>query len=214
MTPELQRRSVPEELRDCLRDQIRDGLLAPGEHLREEDLASRFGVSRGTVREALRTLENGGLVQRDVHRGCRVTLLVESDIRDIIAARQIIETEVVRRAAEQRLLMEELQPIAIEMQAAGNRGDWARYGELDLTFHTGLVAGAGSARLAAFFRSQIVVLMLAWLRIDAMEAAPGIPAPHVEEHAELLSRIRDGDVGGAVSLIQHHIEGAARRLLS
>lgn len=213
MMTELQRRSVPEEMCDRLRGQIQKGVLAPGEHLREEDLASRFRVSRGTVREALRALEHEGLVQRDAHRGCRITLLAQSDIRDIIAARQVIETEVVRRAAEQRLALDALQPVASQMQAAADRGDWARYGELDLSFHTGLVKTAGSDCLADFFRARIVVLRLAWLRIDETEAAAGLPGAHVDEHARLLSLIGDGDVSGAVSLIRHHLEGAARRLL-
>lgn len=213
MTTELQRRSVPDEVRDRLRSQIQQGELAAGEHLREEELASRFSTSRGTIREALRALEYEGLIQRDAHRGCRVTLLTEREIRDIFSARKIIETEVVRRAAEQRLAMNELQSVALAMQDARSRGDWTHYGELDLAFHAGLVAGAGSARLADFFHDQITVLRLAWLRIDEMEAASGIPAPHVDEHSELLSLIRDGDVSGAVSLIHAHIEGAATRLL-
>lgn len=214
MITELQRRSVPDEIRDRLRSQIQQGELAPGEHLREEELASRFRTSRGTIREALRGLEHEGLIQRDAHRGCRVTLLTEPDIVNIIAARRIIETEVVRRAAEQRLEMAELRPVALAMQTARDQGEWARYGELDLEFHVGLAATAGSTRLTDFLRDQIVVLRLAWLRIDAMEAAVGIPAPHVDEHSELLSLIHKGDVSGAVSLIRDHLEGAATRLLS
>lgn len=214
MLHRLERRSVPDELRGVLRMQIMQGMLRAGEHLREEELSSRFNASRGTVREALRSLEYEGLVQRDAHRGSRVTLLTRDDVVDIMAARRVVEPEAVRRAGEQRLALDALRATTVEMREAARGRDWSRYGELDVHFHAGLVRSAGSERLAMFFRAQTVVLRLAWMRIDESESAASAPLPHVDEHAVLLDLIGAGAVEQAVALIHRHLDDAAARLLS
>ncbi len=62
-----------------LRHEILSGMLAPGERLIEEQLTSRFGISRGPVREALRELAQQGLIEHLPRRGVRVAELSAAD---------------------------------------------------------------------------------------------------------------------------------------
>src|SRR5262245_66217279 len=66
------RRTLAEELRLQLADEIVRGLISPGAALDETELARRFGVSRTPVREAIRQLDASGLVEVRPHRGALV----------------------------------------------------------------------------------------------------------------------------------------------
>ncbi len=82
-----------------LRQLILAERLKPGEWLRQEDLASRLGVSRTPIREALRLLAEEGLVEMTPHRGARITPLSLEELEEIYAARLGLEGLVARYAA-------------------------------------------------------------------------------------------------------------------
>lgn len=88
-------RSVIEER---LRSAILDGRLPPGTALRQQELASLFGVSRMPVREALRQLEAQSLLQVVMHKGAVVAPLIGEDAVDTYALRVILETEALRQS--------------------------------------------------------------------------------------------------------------------
>ena len=83
---ELRPLSRPQSLTDAVvmyvRDAVIHGELAPGQQLSEAQLAQTLGTSRGTVREAMRVLENLGLVSRSAHRGPVVTLITPQRARE------------------------------------------------------------------------------------------------------------------------------------
>lgn len=81
-----------------LRQAILDGVLAPGERLRQEDLAAAFKTSRIPIREALRVLEYEGLAHSEPHRGFTVTALDADQIEEIYDLRTVLESHAVRAA--------------------------------------------------------------------------------------------------------------------
>lgn len=63
---------------------IYEGRFVPGQKLIESDLRQKFGVGRGTIREALRSLESEGLVTASLHRGARISIFSRDEVRDIL----------------------------------------------------------------------------------------------------------------------------------
>jgi GntR family transcriptional regulator, trigonelline degradation regulator len=102
--PELRiARDLP-TLRDLTTDKLREAIMAqrfkPGQHLVERDLCEQTGVSRSSVREALRHLEAEGLVERQGNRGLFVASITADEARQIYEVRAAIEPEMARLFAE------------------------------------------------------------------------------------------------------------------
>lgn len=89
-----------------LREDIRAGRLAPGDRLRETEIAHRLGVSRTPVREALKRLESDGLVEFSQPRGLTVAELSASQVADLYAMREVLDTAAARFAAEHASVLE------------------------------------------------------------------------------------------------------------
>src|SRR5690625_7588087 len=85
------RRSTVEYIADELRSAVMSGQLPPGTQLGEVDLAERFEVSRGPVREALQRLVSEGILHAIVNRGVFVSELTLSDVLDVYRTRSVIE---------------------------------------------------------------------------------------------------------------------------
>ena len=98
--PELRVARDAPTLRDLTTEKLREAIMArrfkPGEHLVERDLCERTGVSRSSVREALRHLEAEGLVERKGNRGLFVASITADEARQIYEVRAAIEPEMAR----------------------------------------------------------------------------------------------------------------------
>jgi DNA-binding GntR family transcriptional regulator len=92
-------RTLAERAFSALHDGIVSGDLAPGQRLRIDELAVALQVSHLPIREAIRQLENRGLVEHTPHRGARVTELSLDDLRQLYDARLLIEPEIIQRSA-------------------------------------------------------------------------------------------------------------------
>ncbi|GAA1764236.1 GntR family transcriptional regulator [Kocuria aegyptia] len=150
-------------VRDALRTQILRGGLPPGTRLMDRALALQHGVSRNSVREALRLLESDGLVVSALNAGSSVRVLTPSDVADIYAARRVLEIGGVRASsrAPDRMLTEVDEAATAGLQER-NLEDWRGAGTASLVFHSTLVALAGSARLDQFFTDLAAQLRLAF----------------------------------------------------
>lgn len=131
MSQLLQNRSLlktlPLQIADLLAEQISQGQPMPGERLREAELASTYGVSRATVREALRLLEIRGLVTIRPQRGACVIQLSTKEIFDLYAVRAAMVSTASRLAAE-RCTVEEAEVLKARLQLlADNIGDATAY---------------------------------------------------------------------------------------
>jgi DNA-binding GntR family transcriptional regulator len=196
-----------------LRMDIYAGLLPPGSSLREVELVSRHGVSRHTVREALRELVVAGLVTQDPFRSARVRVLARADIRDVFGLRRVVELEALRRVVEEDAPLAELEA-AVEAREAveGERAEGkALYTvpelDADLDFHRAVVLAAGSPRLARTFDMLAGELRLAFLALvhDADDRG---------DHRAILDAVHARDAGRAMDLLDTHIRDGLRICLA
>jgi DNA-binding GntR family transcriptional regulator len=99
-SPEGLTPTLPLQIADRIGASIVEEQFAPGERLKEVELAASFGVSRATIREALRILEKRGLVSILPQRGARVTELSRKELEDLFEMRAALLGLASRRVAE------------------------------------------------------------------------------------------------------------------
>jgi len=204
-----------ESIADVLRDEILDGRLPAGSRLVETELAERFGVSRGPVRDALAELARGGLAVDLPRRGTFVSSLTDADLEEVYVIRRAIEEAAVRlaiaRASEADVAV--LLAALDEVEAAYGRDDLAAAWEADMAFHRVYCRLSGNGRLLALFdhlASQTVLLMrtavatresLAW-------------TPPVEFHRRIADGIVARDVAAAIDAVGAHYQYTEDRLFA
>jgi DNA-binding GntR family transcriptional regulator len=206
----IRRASTAEQIADALRGLMMRGELQPGSRLREVPLANSLGVSRNTVREAIRLLVHEGLVTHRPHRGAVVAQLTAEDVVDIFGARQVLELAAVE--ASTQFGEEALAPLAEsvdEIARAAEAEDWQAIAEGDLRFHRQLVALLGSRRIDAFYRNLQAEHRLGVSLVDRGYRDPTLL---VSEHREISDAIAAGREEAA-QLVAAHLEDAEQRLL-
>src|SRR5207244_9276457 len=132
--------SVVDVVAEELRTLILSGSLKPGERLVEERLTERFGVSRPPLREALRLLEQEGLVERRPRRGTIVTALQADDVREIYTLRWALERLAIELVVpvEDPAVLEPLRAAIAAMKVAAAAGDREALLEANMGFHLAL----------------------------------------------------------------------------
>ncbi len=200
---ELRRPTTAERVAEQLREMILRGEPAAGERLREASLATAFGVSRNTLREAIRGLAREGIVTAPMHQGAVVTRLSAADVADIFHVRRRLELAALQATAglsSQRLVG--LTDAVTRLSVAAARGDWGAVVDSDGVFHQRLVALLASPRLDRFFAGIQAELRLCLSIVDRSAAdAETIAA----EHAELLQHILDGRTRRCQALLAGHL---------
>jgi DNA-binding GntR family transcriptional regulator len=196
--------SVVDSLCRQLADEIVEGALQPGARLDEVGLASRFGVSRTPVREALRQLEATGLVQRRPNRGVVVTLVSRERLAAMFEAMAEVEAVCARLAAARMTTAERtaLQRLHAEAAAHAAAGAEARYENANRRFHGLLYDGAHNAELsaiAASMRARIAPFRRAQFRV------PGRIARSWDEHDRVVRAILAGDGQAAEAAMRAHL---------
>jgi DNA-binding GntR family transcriptional regulator len=193
-------RSLPDQIADAIVEGIAAGVLAPGQRLIELDLARRFVVSRVPLREALKTLEAQGIVEREPHRGVRVIQLDDARIDRVCEVRAALETIAVRdairtyRAEPERLAA--LDRILAVMEDAAQRGDWSAVNRADLAFHGELCHASRNEIVITLWQSLARHVLMIFGREILTEAGQ---SKIVQQHRELIAELQSGaDVRRAV----------------
>jgi GntR family transcriptional repressor for pyruvate dehydrogenase complex len=222
------RTSLAREVADGIVEQIAVGRWQPGDQLPTEPvLAEQLGVSRSSVREAIRRLQAQGLVTVVHGRGtyvleARPTLLVPDAIVDLIArspdrigevheARLVLELGIVELAATRADAgdvadLREIVAQASDLLARGLRGREADLFELGLEFHLRLAEAARSTLLAGLY-----AVLVEPLRRTSQYTQRSRPNPHEEIafHEQIVAAIERHDAAAAVALMREHIEHTA-----
>ena len=194
-----------------LREAIMNGLFKPGTQLGEAELARRFNVSRGPLREAMQRLVSEGLLRSERYRGLFVVDLEPGDVRDIYAARAAVERAAVLEVmrGDRDRIAARLDEAVWAMVAAAEDNDPTALSDADLRFHEVLIDASGSKRLARMARTLLIEtrmclaqLQTAYKRLDE----------RVAEHGRITHAIRDGDTETALKLLEDHMEDAVQRL--
>src|SRR5947209_16972136 len=123
----IHRVSVADQVAGILRQRILDGELRPGSALPEIPLANSLGVSRNTMREAVRILSLEGLLKRNIHRGVTVAQLSMKDVQEIYDLRRMLEITAVLAAKQRRPeILEEFRNSVDQYAQAVRARDWGK----------------------------------------------------------------------------------------
>jgi DNA-binding GntR family transcriptional regulator len=198
------RKTLAEELRLQLADEIIGGVLEPGAALDETILARRFRVSRTPVREAIRQLTASGLVEVRAHRGALVARPTVERLLGMFEAMAELEALCAGLSAERMTGGERraLEAVHEEMRALVHVGDPQRFHEVNESFHGAIYAGAHNAYLAEMTLATRV-------RVQPFRRAQfrtlGRLAKSHMEHDQVVGAILRGDRERASSAIRAHI---------
>ncbi len=204
--------SSPSKAIDSLRRAILLGELAPGTHLGEVALATDLGVSRGTVREAIRSLTAEGLVKHRLYKGAEVRRLEPEDIEDCHRLRELIETSAVLQEPT-RAQLARINEGMRQFGKAARAGSWAKIVEADFELHRRLVELHRSPRiLDAYGRNQAEIrLFIAFITLRHEEYRN--PAAVLAEHRHIVQLVRQGRRAEAADAVRAHIAVSQEKML-
>lgn len=203
-------------VRDDVLAMILRGELRPGQRINEPDVATRLGVSRVPVREALRELESTGLVAARKHSGVFVREPTGEEVCELYEMRGLLDGFAGRRAARleapARLALADRLDASIDaMNAAFAVHDVQRYYRENLNFHWAIVEAAGNHALAATYRTVVQKLHLS--RLKNLSQDMGMRAS-IAEHTRIARALRKGDIARCEDLMARHVSDAYDRLQS
>ncbi len=188
---------------------ISAGEFEPGQRLSEADLARRFGISRGPLREALQRLE-GRLVTRKPRLGVSIIQFSPQALFELFTIREALEGMAARLAAQNvkkadmRALRALLDQHARDPQLAA--GAAYRQNSLDDDFHFSIVRLAGNQRLEAMLTDQLYYQ----LRLYRYQSSAKSGRAHAafEEHVLILDAMETGDPDRTEAAMRSHIRNA------
>lgn len=192
-----------------LRADLLAGRLRPGQPIRQEALAERYGVSRVPLREALTEMATEGLVVHLPHRGYYVTELSPDDMREVYRLRELLEAEALTRACA-NITDDELRLInrlADDVEAALDSDRIGQVARANRAFHFAILDASRMPRL-------VRILSGLW---DATEAYRGLyfsessSASHIRrEHRSLVRALAARDAEAAVAAQAAHRDRSVR----
>ena len=207
----LRRTSTAQQVADGLSDAIMRGEMPPGAPIRESAIAASLGISRNTVREAVRMLENGGLVRHAMHHGATVIDPSQEDLAELYRARMTLELA----AADVPRTREELVPVRAalqELMAAYETRDPAVIAEKDLAFHAAIVSLLGSKRIDDFYaqlaRELRFLLLVLSVEDREFESQEGV----IEEHTSIMAALESGDPKRARRVLEDILTVSGQRV--
>ncbi|MGK9416237.1 GntR family transcriptional regulator [Pseudomonas cedrina] len=191
-------RSVIEE---TLRNAILDGRLPCGTAMRQQELASLFGVSRMPVREALRQLEAQSLLHVVTHKGAVVAPLIEDNSAETYELRMLLESEALRLSIPLLTEADIVEANAI-IDALEQEKDYREIGRLNRLFHMTLYGKAPNQRLLKLVEHGLNEEER-FLRYNL--EAMGLGETSQEDHRELLSLVAQKKTAQSILTLRNHL---------
>ena len=207
----VERSTLRERCLVALRSAITAGELAPGQHLSEVELAGRLGASRATIREALRHLQQDGLVVAGRRSMLRVRQLAANEIRELYAVRAALESlaaEALAARGDRAAAVSALEDAVQRLDRA--EGDLPAQVEAALAFHVRLCELSHNDTLLRLWRS-----LEGPIRVTIMHAGPARALHNMAaaRHRPIVAAIDAGDGAAARDVIGRHMAEAAERLV-
>ena len=206
-------RPLYEDAYSALRDAILNGRLKPGIRIVEAEIARQMGISRAPVREAIRKLEQDGLVRYVPRRGAVVVKLSLDEVRDVYYLRAHLEAYAARLAAA-RVTDEDLAALKTlidQMTECANRDDMQGLIAADVAFHARICRISGSKRLPVLWDS---LNPHSWTLLTSHKSTRFTPREIAERHHSILDALRARDADRAESTMRSHITILADEVLT
>ncbi len=192
---------VRDQIADQLRSDIISGELAPGNKLNEQGLATRFGVSRGPIRDVILQLTKEGLLVTKSNVGASVNEMLSPSLQNLMVdIRRRIETYAVRQLKGQ-LADEDFEALDFllgRFKKAFEVGDFTEVTRADIEFHKFLVDKAGGQDLVNLWYPVVFRMRMNYKRIDT-------PKDGVAEHQAIIDALRNNDVTSATAALRANI---------
>ncbi len=210
VTP-IRQASLGDQVADALRRAIISQEVAPGSRLIELNLADKYGVSRGPIREAFTKLQAEGLIEAG-RRGAFVIGITEQDIEELYSLREAIERMATERFVARRSDVDwrAFEESIAAMRQAAERGNHLEFSRCDIGFHAALYAQAGHRRLLDVWRSyeptfEVVLEQSGRQGLELMQGA--------DDHENLLRTLRTGTAEECCAAVDLHVRNAHERLI-
>jgi len=188
-------------IEEKLRAAILDGRLPAGVALRQQELATLFGVSRMPVREALRQLEAQSLLRVETHKGAVVAPLINEDATDAYALRILLESEALRQSIP-LLTADDIAMAGSYIEQLEVETDYSKIGTLNRMFHMTLYSRAQNKRLLKLVEDGLNEEER-FLRFNLKYM--GLGKLSQNDHRELLQMAEAGAVDETVHALAHHL---------
>ena len=206
----LEKTSLRQQAVAALRVAITSGELAPSSPLVETELSEMLQISRGTLREAMRQLQQEGLISAGARGRLYVRHLDSKEIRDIFAVRAALEALAVRELAG----LADRTTVIAELRAALDVMDTAVLEariEADLNFHRTMCSLTGNDTLLHSWISLAGSIRMS-IMVAGLDRAVG--NMDVGRHSAIVDAIETGDAAEAAKAIQTHMDWASANLVS
>lgn len=201
--------SKKELILEALQEEILTGQLQPGQILRQDELAARFGVSITPVREALRELGARGLLAHEVHRGVRVAETTLEGLDELAEIRAMLESYAAKLATpwltEPDLVA--LEALTGRMAAVLGTADVGEFRQLNYEFHMIIYEACGNSLLIPLIRQT-------WAAYEwpSLMLIPSRMEVAVQEHRAICEALRTRDADRASALMGDHVRNGATAL--
>lgn len=193
---------VREQIADALRSDIISGELTSNTKLNEQQLAERFGVSRGPIRDVLLKLTKEGLLVSRNNVGSSVSSPLSAEMQKLnVDIRRKIEEfaikNVMTKISEKHF--QELESIIERMQDHFDREEFTELTKVDVEFHQYLVELAGGEDLTNIWYPIVMRMRMNYKRIKTSQAL-------VDEHKHIVDGLRKQDVKEAIASLRKNIK--------
>ncbi|MBI3974408.1 MAG: FCD domain-containing protein [Chloroflexi bacterium] len=194
---------------EAIRHAIISGALRPGERIREDELAEKLGTSRGPVREAVRALEQEGLIRSEPHRASYVATLAEEEVWEIYRVRAEVEAIAARRVAEavaaDPARINPYQLLLERMRRAAAAGDLSTLNAADLDLHQLILEDSGYTHLPRVWATMDGIIRAQASAILAEQPHGEIVDYTAESHDPIVAALATGDPERAAAAVRAHI---------
>lgn len=204
---------VREHALDKLRSAISRGLYPPGMRLVERELCEALGVSRTSVREALRQLQAENLIEVGKRRNITVAVVTAKDAEDIYLMREMLETLAVKRfvARADENAIKKLVRIHKDLRKVLNKGDVRELALMAGEFYETILLGSDSKVIADMARQLLT--RVNYLRMRSM-AEPNRLEDGIQEWDRLIEAIVAGNANAAAKAMSEHLGNARRAVVA
>ena len=207
----LRRESLGQQVYQALRDRFASLEILPGERLDTGALSAEFGVSRIPIREALKALEERGLVETSPGLGYRVRAITDRTVHDVFHMRRLLELEALSAlsVAEHLPQIQDLRQASARVLATADSHLASRraFDALEVRFHSGLIIAGSSNPLLREAHARIADLTAIIVHLNG-----GI-ARALSEHTRVLDLLLEGDLDRAMSALAAHLTSAEKACL-
>lgn len=204
--------SASDRVADAILQDIRSGRLVPGQHLLEPELTKRLGISRGSLREALKHLAAAGIVNLNRFRGAYIATIDRKSVLDLLetleplarlaaklAAKNYPNDRIAKRLTNSAKLLEEIH-------LSGRRGDYLNERR---NFYDILMEMGGNTELARTMPLQRTDLFRAQVEVRQSEAQR---RRHAEGYMKIAKAVIDRNAAGAEKAVAEHFAGTRKTM--